>query len=102
MTKIRVLLILTSCSQKYPISRLGTVHDYVIDQARLDCKNNSGLHYIISNKEIYKDEEGRDRKPCSDNYIFRCQDGTDIKYNSGIAYCFISEMQMKESLGEVK
>ena len=78
------------------------VHDYVIYNANKDCIDHGGLHYIVSINTIEKESSGREEGwkdyPCSEVFKFRCQDQTLLDFDSGIAWCGISEMQFEESL----
>lgn len=98
---ISLLLIVLSACSKYPIVRIGVVHDHVWRNAeRLCVEQGSSLHYVVTNSKIYSLESIKDDEdyPCSDDYVFRCQNGRDIKYNSGTTHCFIQEYQLEESL----
>lgn len=88
--------LLVSCSS-YPRHRVGMVHDYVFKQAEDACRSHEGLHYVVSIRDIYSEGEDKDY-PCADSFKIRCQDGTLLTLDDGIGYCFISEMQLEESL----
>lgn len=106
---IRILIIIfcllsISCS-KYPIQRIGKVHDYEINGAKKSCENHGGLHYIVDIETLSKETTGTmdfNDYPCSDRLKFRCQDDTLINFDTGIGYCFISEIQLQETLEENK
>jgi hypothetical protein len=90
-----LVLLMAGCSTSQ--KQVSITHDYVFDHAKRGCSTHSGLHYIVSIREIFEPGE-RETYPCTDRYKFRCQDGTLLDFDSGIAYCFIGEMQIEESL----
>jgi uncharacterized lipoprotein YmbA len=83
-------LFLTGCAT----TRIGIVHDYVFERAKEACADHQGLHYIVSVNKVKSDKE----YSCEDNYVFRCQDQAAVKFNSGVIWCGISEMQLEETL----
>lgn len=106
---ILIAFILASCSS-YPKKRIGKVHDYQIHLAEKACENHEGYHYIIDITDIEgkygpyddrNDPEEFGSRPCTSVTVVRCQDETlhDISY--GGAFCFISEMQLEETLKEL-
>lgn len=85
---------LTGC--QYPKKRIGIVHDYMIENAVRLCSLHGGLHYIVTDTSVLA--SSNHEYPCTDIYVVRCQDGSAIKQDTGIEWCFISESQIRESL----
>jgi hypothetical protein len=82
---------------KTSYKRVGIIHDYVFTNAENICKTHNGLHYVVQVTDI--EEVGSDKNyPCSEKTQFRCQDGTLHTFETGVGYCFISEMQLDDTL----
>jgi hypothetical protein len=79
--------------------RVNIVHDYVLNRATETCTDHGGLHYVVTNSSV---EDDGDSYPCKNTFAFRCQDQTLHKFNDGVAYCFISESQLQETLSTFK
>ncbi len=93
------LFALAGC--QYPQKRIGIIHDYMFQNALQLCEAHGGLHYIVTDTTITaksSERHGSDDYPCEDPYLVRCQDQTLIKQDTGAAWCFISERQVRESL----
>lgn len=102
MKYIFYLLLLTSCT-KFPQQNIGIIHDYIFENANKMCKLHSGLHYIVSVQTIeseYSKPRNVDFKdyPCTQVYKVRCQDQILFEINDGIAWCFIPQAQLRETL----
>ena len=106
---ILLTFILAGCST-YPIKRIGKVHDYQISMAKSACESHEGYHYIIDITDIkskygpYDDRNNPEEfgaRPCNSVTVVRCQDETLHNISYGAAYCFISEMQLEETLKEL-
>jgi hypothetical protein len=102
---LAVSLVLAGCST-YPVTRIAIVHDYILQGAVNACRGYSGLHYIVSVDTIYAESSigvGHDKDyPCRSAYRVRCQDGTLLTLkDDGGRYCFISEMQLEETMKDV-
>ena len=99
MTKaLCLVLFLVGCA--YPQTSTVLVHDYIFKNAEKACSNHRGLHYVYASVTIK--EKGRERVneynyPCEELHKFRCQDGALIGFQTGVGFCFISEMQRKET-----
>ena len=91
------LLFLVGCTSTHVKIDDGIVHDYVFTHATLYCNDHGGMHYIVTRRILFENDD-RDRYPCNVTYKIRCQDGTVIDFEDGVAYCFISESQLKETL----
>lgn len=75
-------------------------HDYVLNNAYKACKNHQGFHYIVTKTKWLKNDKNN-RYPCERKYIVSCQDSYKEVINSEVSYCFISKMQIDESLKEL-
>ena len=82
---------------KTSYKRVGIIHDYIFINAEKTCKVHDGLHYVVQVTDI--EEVGSDKNyPCSEKTQFRCQDGTLHTFETGVKFCFISEMQLDDTL----
>jgi len=82
---------------KTSYKRVSIMHNYIFTNAEETCKTHRGLHYIVQVTDI--EEVGADKDyPCSEKTQFRCQDGTLHTFETGVKYCFISEMQLDDTL----
>lgn len=94
---------LFGCNNKR--QHVGIVHDYVINNAIKACDNNGGLHHIVQKMDIYADKSNSlvdfNDYPCSEVFYFTCQDQTVFKFKDGIAFCFIPESQIQETIKEI-
>jgi hypothetical protein len=96
-----LILFLSGCSS-YPVHRTGIVHDYIFINATKMCESHGGLHYIVSDSTIFAKSSERYGHgydyPCEDKFLVRCQDQVLLNFYDGVAWCFISESQLQETL----
>lgn len=76
-------------------------HDYILSQAFNICKNHQGFHFIVTKTKWYKNDK-ENRHPCNRKYVVSCQDEHKQVINDEGIYCFISKMQIDESLELLK
>lgn len=82
---------------KLPLfTRRAIVHDYIFDNATKACVRHDGLHYVVTDTQIFESGPSGEY-PCEQTMKFRCQDGKLITFNNGVKACFISESQIRES-----
>lgn len=93
--KYLLCLLLTGCTTT--VVRTGIIHDYIFIAGQKICNSHEGLHYIVQETTL---EPGPDDKPCNEITKFRCQDGSLHNFTTGIGYCFISEMQLNDTLNK--
>jgi hypothetical protein len=102
MRYLLLLLLVTSCSS-YPKKNIGIIHDYIITAATKSCADHGGLHYIVAINHINgrgaRFSSGEYEYPCVDKYQFRCQDDTLSTFNDEVSWCFISIIQVEETIG---
>jgi hypothetical protein len=94
LIKIILMFFLTGCST-YPKERIEIVHDYIFYNGTKVCESHEGLHNIVSKTTLF-DGEAKSY-PCHKDIKFRCQDGSLHEFETGIGFCFISEMQLDET-----
>ena len=85
----------------YPYTRLAIVHDYMFENALVLCKEHKGFHYMVHESKILAKDTPpyhTDDYPCEERTLIRCQDGTLQQFETGVAHCFISEMQIDDTL----
>lgn len=81
------------------IVRTGIIHDYIFIAGQKTCSTHEGLHYVVQETSL---NPNPDDKPCNEVTKFRCQDGSLHNFETGTKYCFISELQLNDTLGKVK
>lgn len=91
-------IFLIGCSSfRKETQNIGIIYDYILNTAQSNCHEHGGLHYIVAVKTLYNTNK-KDDYPCLDIYKVRCQDQSMIEIDSGIRYCDVSQIQIKESL----
>jgi hypothetical protein len=99
MKYLVLFLFILGCS-RFTKERIEIIHDYVFFNGIEICQLHQGLHYIISKTTIF--EENNESYPCRADIRIRCQDGSLHKFDTGVKFCFISEMQINETHNEIQ
>ncbi len=89
-----LVLLITGCA--HYTTRSNIIHDYIFFNAEKLCASNGGLHYIVATTKVETNSDWR--YPCEEKFQIRCQDQSIKNFSSGVAWCFISESQFKETL----